>query len=89
MAGTFGSALLVNSGGVMADLYRPRERGMAVVLFAAAVFIAPVLGPLFGGYVGDALGWRWLLGILAIINAGMLIFDMLFCPETYGPVLLR
>ena len=73
----------------MADMYRPRERGMAIALFAAAVFVAPVTGPIFGGYVGDVVGWRWLLGILALINLGMLFLSLALCPETYSPVLLR
>ncbi len=51
--------LAVGAFAVIADLVPPRERdryqGMAAVVIAAGT----IGGPLIGGFVTDALGWRW------------------------------
>jgi MFS family permease len=35
---------LTNAGGVIADMFPARERGLAMSIFAAAPFMGPVLG---------------------------------------------
>lgn len=44
---------------VMADILSPRERGKYAGLFGAVMAVATVGGPLLGGVVTDAIGWRW------------------------------
>lgn len=61
-AGAFGSSPLTNAGGVIADMFPSRERGLAMAIFAAAPFLGPVLGPIVGGFVGETIGWRWIEG---------------------------
>lgn len=56
-AGSFGSSPLTNAGGVIADMFAARERGLAMVIFAAAPFMGPVLGPIIGGFLGQYAGW--------------------------------
>lgn len=56
-AGSFGSSPLTNAGGVIADLFSARERGVATTIFAAAPFLGPVLGPVIGGFLGQYEGW--------------------------------
>jgi len=58
-AGSFGSSPLTNAGGVIADMFGAKERGLAMSLFATAPFMGPVLGPIVGGFVGETVGWRW------------------------------
>ena len=43
----------------MADIISPRERGRYMGLFGAVMAVATVGGPLLGGVITDALGWRW------------------------------
>jgi MFS family permease len=38
-AGSFGSSPLTNAGGVIADMFPARERGIATAIFAAAPFL--------------------------------------------------
>jgi MFS family permease len=88
-AGSFGSSPLTNAGGVVADVFPARERGLAMSIFAAAPFLGPAVGPVIGGFLGEAAGWRWLTGFLAAFS-GLCLFLGAFCvPETYSPVLLR
>lgn len=47
-AGAFGSSPLTNAGGVIADIFPAKQRGLAMSLFAAAPFVSPSL---FGVWV--------------------------------------
>lgn len=53
--------------------YPPSKRGMAMAFFAMTVVIAPILGPVLGGYLTDTFSWPWIfyinvpVGILAIV----------------------
>ncbi|NYE19302.1 MDR family MFS transporter [Microbacterium immunditiarum] len=44
---------------IMADIISPRERGRYMGLFGAVMAVATVGGPLVGGLITDAWGWRW------------------------------
>ncbi len=44
---------------LMADIISPRERGRYMGLFGAIMAVATVGGPLLGGIITDAWGWRW------------------------------
>ncbi|KAI7395288.1 synaptic vesicle transporter [Hortaea werneckii] len=88
-AGAFGSSPLTNAGGVIADMFPARERGLAMSIFAAAPFMGPVLGPIVGGFVGETVGWRWVEGVMAIFTGALWLLGMFLVPETYPPVIQR
>nr|WP_255453978.1 MDR family MFS transporter [Cryobacterium sp. TMS1-13-1] len=44
---------------IMADIISPRERGRYAGLFGAVMALGTIGGPLLGGVVTDAFGWRW------------------------------
>jgi multidrug resistance protein len=88
-AGAFGSSPLTNSGGVIADMFSQEHRGRATALFAAAPFLGPSIGPIVGGFLGQAEGFRWVEGVMAIFTGVLWILCSLLIPETYAPVLLR
>lgn len=88
-AGSFGSSPLTNAGGVIADMFPARERGIATAIFAAAPFLGPALGPVIGGFLAQAAGWRWLSGLLTAFSGLVFFIGIALAPETYGPVLLR
>jgi MFS transporter, DHA2 family, multidrug resistance protein len=43
--------------------FEDRRRVYAAAIIGTIAFIAPTLGPVIGGWVTDALGWRWLFYI--------------------------
>lgn len=88
-AGAFGSSPLTNAGGVIADMFSAKQRGLAMTLFAAAPFMGPVIGPIVGGFVGETIGWRWIQGVMAIFTGVLWLMGCFLLPETYAPVLLR
>ncbi|KAK3504729.1 major facilitator superfamily domain-containing protein [Neurospora crassa] len=87
--GTFGASPLTNSGGVIADMFNAKERGIASSVFAMAPFLGPSIGPIVGGFLGQAKGWRWVEGVMAIFTGVLWIACSLTVPETYAPVILR
>jgi len=89
IAGAFGSSPLTNAGGILADLFEPKERGFATTAYTMALAMGPSLGPMIGGFIGEHAGWRVVMGILALFSGVLWIVQSLMVPETYGPVLLR
>ncbi|KAF4625817.1 hypothetical protein G7Y89_g12347 [Cudoniella acicularis] len=89
LTGTFGASPLTNSGGLIADLFPPAQRGLAMSIFAAAPFMGPVLGPLLGGFITITIGWRWVQAVCCIFIGIVWIVGIILVPETYGPVLLH
>jgi MFS family permease len=88
LSGAFGAATLTNSGAVIADIFPPRERGLAITVYALVPLFAPVLGPMVGTYVSGVWGWRWSMALMALMSATALAVAALVLPETYAPVLL-
>ncbi|KAI4603756.1 hypothetical protein KJ359_003576 [Pestalotiopsis sp. 9143b] len=88
-AGVFGSSAIVNAAGVISDMFEARERGLAVMAYSSAPFLGPTLGPICGGFLSQAAGWRWVDGLTVIFTGVMLILGVVLVPETYTPYLLK
>ncbi|KPM45342.1 putative MFS-type transporter [Neonectria ditissima] len=82
------SAPMTLVGGTLADLWRNEERGVPMAAFSAAPFIGPAIGPLVGGFLSDAAGWRWLYWIQLIMAGVVWILITFTVPETYTPTIL-
>ncbi|KAL2408158.1 MFS-rype transporter paaT [Exophiala dermatitidis] len=82
------SAPMTLVGGTLADLWRNEERGVPMAVFSAAPFIGPAIGPLAGGFLGDAAGWRWLYWIQLILSGLCWLVLTFTIPETYAPSIL-
>lgn len=88
-AGFFGSAPVTNTGGVLADLYPPNQRGIALASYAMAVVWGPCVGPLVSAALIDATGtWRWTQYFTGILQLSILLVDIVFIDESYPPALL-
>ena len=59
MQGVFGAALVPMSQAVMVQTYPHEERGRAMAIWGIGVMVGPILGPTLGGYITQALNWRW------------------------------
>lgn len=88
-SGFFSASPLAIVPACFADLYNNATRGIAISIFAMAVFVGPFASPFTGGFITMSyLGWRWTMYIASIM--GWLAFGLvvLFCPETYAPAIL-
>lgn len=90
LAGTAAAAPLSNSGGLMADLWKTRVRGIATGLYACAPFTGPALGPIVSGFIQNSgASFRWAFWVCAIFSGVCWLLVVLTLPETFAPVLLK
>ncbi len=61
--------------------YPPQKRGMAMGIWAMVVIVAPICGPILGGWITDNLSWPWLfyinvpIGLLGALVTWSLLKD--------------
>lgn len=73
LQGIFGAALVPLSQSVMLDAYPIEQRGQAMAIWGMGVMLGPIMGPTLGGWLTEALSWRWVFfvnlpfGILTVI----------------------
>ncbi|KAF9894782.1 hypothetical protein FE257_004403 [Aspergillus nanangensis] len=89
-AGLFAASPISIVPAVFADLFNNAQRGVIMSIFCMAVFVGPFAAPFVGGFIAmnEALGWRWIMYISAImvfVGAGLIC---VFLEETYAPVIL-
>jgi DHA2 family multidrug resistance protein len=79
--GLGGGALMPISQAILLESFPKEKHGTAMAVFAIGVVIAPILGPLIGGWLTDNFSWRWVFfinlptGIFALLLTNMFIED--------------
>jgi DHA2 family multidrug resistance protein len=79
MQGVFGASMIPLSQTLLTAIYPPHRRGMALGIWAMTTVIAPIVGPLAGGWLIDNASWHWLflvnlpVGLLVGISVAMLL----------------
>ncbi|KAJ5185118.1 Major facilitator superfamily domain general substrate transporter [Penicillium cf. griseofulvum] len=77
-----GAATIAMGYGVISDIAPPSERGGYVGVVLLGPNIATAIGPILGGALSEAPGWRWIFWIPAIASAICILLIALFLPET-------
>ncbi|CAI5758678.1 unnamed protein product [Candida verbasci] len=88
-AGFIGASNIVLVPSIMTDIFRNENKNKALGVFAMAIFGAPMISPILGGFTvkNDDLGWRWTGYFIAIVGSFGLVLA-LFVPETLADVIL-
>jgi DHA2 family multidrug resistance protein len=79
--GATGGALQPLSQAVLLEAFPPSERGKAMGFWGLGVVVAPILGPVLGGWLTDNYTWRWVfyinipVGVASLVMTKMFIFD--------------
>jgi DHA2 family multidrug resistance protein len=61
--------------------YPPARRNVGLAIWAMTVTVAPIIGPILGGWITDNIGWRWIffinvpVGVAAIFVAWEILHD--------------
>jgi MFS transporter, DHA2 family, multidrug resistance protein len=63
LQGAFGAAMAPLSQAVMLDTYPLEERGPIMAIWSMGIMVAPILGPVLGGWLTDNFSWRWVFYI--------------------------
>ena len=88
LQGLFGAALVPLSQAILLDAYPRNEIQRAMGIFSSGVMIAPILGPVLGGYLTDEFSWRWCFYINVPLGIATVLGALAFVPETvrqYSP----
>lgn len=89
LAGLGGSAPLACGGGVLADCWKPEERGKAISIYSLAPLLGPAIGPIAGGFIAENTTWRWCFWATSIATVVIQAFGLVFLRETYVPKILH
>ena len=79
--GLTGGALQPLSQAVLLEAFPPQDRGKAMGFWGLGIVVAPILGPVVGGWLTDSYSWRWVfyinlpVGIASVVMTKLFIFD--------------
>ncbi len=59
MQGVVGASMIPLSQTIMLSVYPKSRKGLGLGIWAMTIVIAPVLGPILGGWITDTMSWRW------------------------------
>src|SRR3979411_1382567 len=63
LQGLGAGGLIVGAMATLGEIVPPRERGKYMSYFMFVRMLAPVGGPLVGGWITQAISWRWIFYI--------------------------
>src|SRR5271167_2566613 len=79
--GACGGGLQPISQAILLESFPPEDRGKAMGFWGLGIVVAPMLGPVLGGWLTDSHSWRWVfyinvpIGIASIVMTSLFIFD--------------
>jgi DHA2 family multidrug resistance protein len=90
--GLTGGGLQPLSQAILLESFPPRKRGMAMAFWGLGIVVAPMLGPMVGGWLTDNASWRWVfyvnvpIGLFAVAMTQIFIFDPPYIQRRAGGI---
>jgi len=90
LQGFGGGGLLPVSQAILMENFKPNERGKAMAVFGLVIVIAPIIGPVIGGWITENWSWPYIyfinlpIGILALALSKAFIFDPPYAQKQKG-----
>jgi len=81
LQGIGGGGLAPSEQAILVDSFPREKHGQALAIYGIPVLVAPILGPVLGGWITDNYTWRWIffinipVGILSLILTSRLVSD--------------
>ena len=85
-----GGGILPICQAVMLESFPKEKRGQAMAVFGLVVIIAPIIGPVIGGWITDNLNWSWIffinipIGFIALYLSKILLEDPPYAKRQKG-----
>ena len=79
--GVTGGVMQPLSQAILLEAFDPADRGKAMGFWGLGIVVAPIIGPVLGGWLTDNYSWRWVfyinipIGALSILMVRAYIFD--------------
>lgn len=89
LQGLSGGVLLPFSQSLLLRIYPPEKQGMALGLWGLSAAVAPVMGPVLGGFITDTLGWPWIFYINVPVGAICIGVTYSFLKDRESPIVKR
>ena len=86
--GACGGGLQPISQAVLLESFPPEDRGKAMGFWGLGIVVAPLLGPVLGGWLTDSYSWRWVfyinvpIGLASIVMTRLFVFDPVYIRRT-------
>jgi DHA2 family multidrug resistance protein len=81
LQGLGGGAMMPLSQAILMETFPPEEQATAMSVWGLGMMVAPVMGPMLGGWITDNYSWRWIFyinvptGLLASIMVAAFVHD--------------
>src|SRR3954468_24739210 len=92
LQGATGGALQPLSQAVLLEAFPPHDRGKAMGFWALGIVVAPILGPVLGGWLTDNYSWRWVfyinipVGVVSVFLTRLWVFDPAYLRRVRGDI---
>jgi MFS transporter, DHA2 family, multidrug resistance protein len=73
LQGGAGAPVVPLSQTILLNTFPRRQHTFVLGLFGMAVAVAPVFGPILGGYLAESLSWRWAFYMLVPVGVAALV----------------
>jgi len=75
LQGGVSGPMIPGSQALLISIFPPARRGFALAIWSMTTLVAPICGPILGGWISDNTTWRWIF----FINVPVGIFCALIC----------
>ena len=75
LQGAVSGPMIPGSQALLIMIFPPRQRGTALAIWSMTTLVAPICGPILGGYISDNISWPWIF----LINVPVGIVCSVIC----------
>lgn len=75
-SGIVAGPLIPLSQSLLLNNYPPAKRSIALALWSMTVIVAPICGPILGGYISDNYHWGWIFFINVPIGVAVVLMTL-------------
>src|ERR1700761_8164367 len=69
LQGAVSGPMIPGSQALLIMIFPPQKRGVALAIWAMTTLVAPICGPILGGYISDNFAWEWIFLINLPVGA--------------------
>ena len=89
LQGAVSGPMIPGSQALLMMIFPPNKRGTALAIWSMTTLVAPICGPVLGGYISDNISWPWIFFINLPIGAICALICWRFLAERETPTFQR